>query len=216
MDAFRLAVRQHAIFDDRRKCCRQPEQSAMPTGPNTPEPDTPELDMPEPDARARCPSKSAEAKCLRTAASSMPSALKHRKIQVRITLYDAIHTPMPRLIWHTIHDQFYHRPCRTSKALDTLYSKQTLRRPLHWLKGNRSLRESWKEEEDRDRTHFRAGYGWMQSMLSKRILSRQSRPPKPSILKTKPQHTRCWLNSKNSLLLPTTLESSILQISTTN
>ena len=80
--------------------------------PEVPEPEMPEQEMLEPelDARARCPSKNAGAGCLRTAASSMPSAPKHRKIQTRITHYDAIHTPMPRLIWHTIHDQFYHRP----------------------------------------------------------------------------------------------------------
>jgi hypothetical protein len=78
LDAFRLAVRQHAKFDDRPECCRQPEQPAMRTGPDLPEPDMPELDMPVPDASARCqcqmpvpdasarcPSKNAGARCLR-------------------------------------------------------------------------------------------------------------------------------------------------------
>src|SRR5271154_2204106 len=92
LDALRLAVRQHAIFDDRQKCCRQLEQPAIPTGPDMPRPDMPVPDiasaryasascqcqMPEPDAQ----NKNAGTRCLN---SGFPQpALKHRKIQVRI------------------------------------------------------------------------------------------------------------------------------------
>ena len=107
--------------------------------------------MPEPDARARrqsqVPKQDARTRCLRTAASSMPSAPKHRKIEARmrgiiILISNPNHTlrrdSYTDATIDLAHDSrsIYHQPwpCQTYKALDTLDSNKPSR-----------------EEEERDR-----------------------------------------------------------------
>jgi len=120
LDAFRLAVRQHAKFDDRYECCRQPEQPAMPTGP-----DARECQMPEQECWSGMSGNSG----FEYAVSTVPGYQKLQPVTVDYGIIsthnseshsdDAIHTPMPQLIWHTIHDQFHHQPWpyRASEAL---------------------------------------------------------------------------------------------------